>query len=273
MARHFGRWPKRWAGGTLLAVIAALLGQGTARAGEATIAVAANFQETSHALVDAFEERSEHRIKLSFGSTGQFYAQIRHGAPFDAFFAADMERPERLEQEGATVLGSRFTYAEGKLVLWSAKPGYVVGDGEVLREGDYEHIALAEPKLAPYGLAAQQTLMEFGLWKTLQEGGRLVMGQSIGQTHQMVASASVPLGFVALSQIQRPGQEVGGSHWVVPAKFYEPIVQQAVLIHDTPAARAFLEFVRGPAARRVIESYGYQVPTEPTAQPQAAVAE
>ena len=273
MTQRFGSRLHGWTAGALLVAGAILLGAGAARADEAKIAVAANFQDTSRELVKAFEAHSGHRIKLSFGSTGQFYAQIRHGAPFDAFFAADVKRPERLEQERAIVPGSRFTYAEGKLVLWSTKPGYVTGNGEVLRNGDYEHLAIADPKLAPYGLAAQQTLIKLGLWEKLQQENRLVMGQSIGQTHQMVASASVPLGFVALSQVQRPGHAMEGSAWVVPAKLYEPIVQQAVLIHDTPAARAFMKFVRSAAARKIIESYGYQVPADSTAQHQAAAAE
>ncbi|MCO6441364.1 MAG: molybdate ABC transporter substrate-binding protein [Nitrococcus mobilis] len=252
-------------------VSAVLLGHGTAWAAVAKIAVASNFQATAKHLAAAFERQSGDQVKLSFGSTGLFYAQIRHGAPFDAFFAADEERPRRLEREGAIVPGSRFTYAEGKLVLWSTKPDYVLGKGKVLREGGFEHIALANPKLAPYGLAAQQALRELGLWETLQQGDRLVMGQNIGQTHQLVASGSVPLGFVALSQIQRPGQAVQGSYWPVPSKFYEPIIQQAVLIQDTPVARAFLEFARSPPARPIIESYGYQVPVGATAPHRAAV--
>ncbi|EAR22917.1 molybdenum ABC transporter, substrate binding periplasmic protein ModA [Nitrococcus mobilis Nb-231] len=237
-----------------------LLGHGAAWAGVAKIAVASNFQAPAKQLVAAFEQETGDRIKLSFGSTGLFYAQIRHGAPFDAFFAADVERPRRLEQDGAIVPGSRFTYAEGKLVLWSTKPDYMLGNGNVLREGGYEHIALANPKLAPYGLAAQQTLRKLGLWETLQRGDRLVMGQNIGQTHQLIASGSVSLGFMALSQIQRPGQAVQGSYWPVPSTFYEPIVQQAVLIQDIPVARAFLEFIRGPRAGQIIQSYGYEVP-------------
>lgn len=267
MPRFLGR--SSWAGGMFLALGVILLTPGIARADEAKIAVAANFQDTSRELVKAFEAHSKHRIKLSFGSTGQFYAQIRHGAPFDAFFAADVRRPKLLEQEGAIVPGSRFTYAEGKLVLWSTKPGYVTGNADVLRKGDYDHVAIADPKLAPYGLAAQQTLTKLGLWEKLQKEHRLVMEQNIGQTHQVIASASVPLGFVALSQVQRPGHAVEGSSWVVPAKFYEPIVQQAVLIHDTPVARAFMQFVRSAAARKIIESYGYQVPAGSTAQHQA----
>lgn len=272
MRGYFGRWLKSWPGLALLVICTVLLSHGVARADEAKIAVAANFQDTSRELVKAFEAHSGHRIKLSFGSTGQFYAQIRHGAPFDAFFAADVRRPKLLEQGGTIVPGSRFTYAEGKLVLWSTKPGYVIGNGSVLRKGDYEHLAIADPKLAPYGLAAQQTLIKLGLWEKLQEENRLVIGQSIGQTHQVVASASVPLGFVALSQVQRPGHEMEGSSWVVPSNYYEPIVQQAVLIHDTPAARTFMKFVRGAAARKIIESYGYQVPASSIAPHQTAVS-
>lgn len=273
MSFFWGRRSKSWAGMALLVIGAVLLGHGAAWAAAAKIAVASNFQATAKQLATAFERQTGDRVELSFGSTGLFYAQIRHGAPFDAFFAADVERPRRLEQEGAIVPGSRFTYAEGKLALWSTKPDYVLGNGKVLRKGDYEHIALANPKLAPYGLAAQQTLRELGLWESLQQGDRLVMGQNIGQTHQMIASGSVPFGFVALSQIQRPGHAVEGSYWSVPSKFYEPIVQQAVLIQDTPVARAFLEFARGPRARPIIESYGYEVPAGATQPQRPAVAE
>lgn len=244
-------------------ILAAGLAVGTppAVAGEVIAAVASNFQATAGQLAAAFERQTGHQVRLSFGSTGQLYAQIRNGAPFDVFFAADEARPRKLDAAGIAIEGSRFTYARGRLVLWSARPDYVVGDGKVLREGGYRHIAIANPKLAPYGRAAKQALMRLGLWETLQDDGRLVMGQNIGQTHQLIASTSVPLGFVALSQIQQPGHDVEGSHWPVPPELHEPIVQQAVLIHDTPAARALVAFVRGETGRRIIDSYGYAAPT------------
>ncbi len=251
----------RWQRVTLLAVLLLVVCSATGGvAGELTIAVASNFQVTAKQLATAFERETGHQVQLSFGSTGLLYAQIHHGAPFDIFFAADEERPRQLEAEGVAVERSRFTYAYGQSVLWSAKPGYILGNGEVLRKGNYAHIALANPKLAPYGLATQQTLTKLGLWERLRQEGRLVMGQNIGQTHQMIASGSVPLGFVALSQIQRPDHRLEGSYWVIPARLYKPIVQQAVLLHETPLAWTFLAFVRSDQGRRIIKSHGYTIP-------------
>jgi molybdate transport system substrate-binding protein len=169
-----------------------------------------------------------------------------------------VERPRRLESEGVAVPGSRFTYAVGRLVLWSAKPGVVDPKGDVLRNGDFRKLAIANPTLAPYGAAARQLLLAMDLWDRLQ--GRLVVGQNIGQTHQFVASGNAELGLVALSQVEAPGRPLKGSHWIVPRRLYEPIQQQAVRLDESRAARRFMEFVRGPEAARIIESYGYGVP-------------
>lgn len=248
-----------------------LLAQGAASAATVKLAVAANFRASAEALAAAFERETGNDVKLAFASTGVLYAQIRHGAPFDAFLAADRERPRRLEAEGAGVPGSRFTYARGRLALWSAQPGYALHDGNVLREGDFEHIALANPELAPYGRAAKQTLQAFERWAALREAGRVVMGQNIGQTHQMIASGAVTLGFVALSQIKQPGRDVVGSYWVVPADRHAPIEQQALLLRDAPAPRAFLRFMRTPAGRELIEAYGYRIPARTAALHRAAV--
>lgn len=264
------RWPRTRAAAALAMI---LLGQGVASAATVKLAVASNFRASSEQLAAAFERQTGNTVRLTFGSTGVLYAQIRHGAPFDAFFAADIERPRRLEQEGAIVPGTRFTYAQGALALWSAQPDYELANGKVLRTGDFDHIALANPELAPYGRAAKQTLQAFKRWKTLRQAGRLVMGQNIGQTHQMIASGSVALGFVALSQIKQPRHEVAGRYWPVPAKLYAPIEQQAVLLRDAPAASAFLIFVRGPVGREIIESYGYQIPTGSIARRSSAAAE
>ena len=255
-----------------LAMIAMIaLAPGAASAATVRLAVAANFRASAEALAAAFERETGNDVKLAFASTGVLYAQIRHGAPFDAFLAADSERPRRLAAEGAGVPGTRFTYARGRLALWSGQPDHALREGNVLREGDFAHIALANPELAPYGRAAKQTLQAFKRWAALREAGRVVMGQNIAQTHQMIASGAVALGFVALSQIRQPGHDVGGSYWVVPADRHAPIEQQALLLRDAPAPRAFLRFLRDPAGREIIEAYGYQVPAPTTALHRAAV--
>jgi len=226
---------------------------------EIRIAVAANFSSAAEALTVAFESQTEHEIGLIFGSTGRHYAQIRNGAPFDIFLAADVLHPRLLEDDDLAISGTRFTYARGALVLWSPLEGFVDGRGEVLTDGDYRHLAMANPDLAPYGLAARQVLESLGLWKQLQGG--IVRGENVGQAFQFVASGNAELGFVALSQITRPGHEIrAGSSWRVPQQLYVPIDQQAALLTDTAAAREFLEFIRSEAARAIIHQFGYTVP-------------
>ncbi len=219
-----------------------------------TVAVASNFRETAQVLAAEFERRSGHRVRLAFGSTGRHYAQIVHGAPFAVFLAADDERPARLEREGRAVAGSRFTYALGRLVLWSPRPGRVDGAGRVLEEGGFRRLALANPRLAPYGRAAREVLRRRGLWRRLRP--RLVMGENVAQALQFVHSGNAGLGFVALAQVR----DAGGSRWEVPAQEYTPIRQQAVLLEERPAARGFLEFLRSPAGRDIIRAHGYHLP-------------
>jgi molybdate transport system substrate-binding protein len=231
----------------------------TAPADDIRVAVATNFAAPVQAIVARFAEITHNRVVLAFGSTGKHYAQIKNGAPFAAFLAADSERPARLEEEGVAVAGSRFTYAVGRLVLWSPREGYVDPEGRVLTDGDYRHLAIANPVLAPYGRAAQQVLQARGLWEGLQRG-RLVRGEDIGQTFQFVRSGNVELGFVASSQVKRPGHAPQGSWWEVPQSLYRPIEQQAVLLQEGPTARAFLAFLRGEEARSIIADYGYGLP-------------
>jgi molybdate transport system substrate-binding protein len=230
------------------------------RAGEVMVAVAANFAAPMKQIAADFERDSGHRAKLSFGGTGKLYAQIRNGAPFDVFLAADDTTPARLESEGGTVAGSRFTYAIGRLVLWSANEKTVDDKGDVLRQGRFANIALANPKLAPYGTAALETLTSLKLADALQP--KFVMGENIGQTHQFVASGNALLGFVALSQVMKEGKLAGGSAWIVPPDLYAPIRQDAVILargRDNPAATALVQYLRSDKARIVIRSFGYDL--------------
>jgi len=231
-----------------------------AQAGEVSAAVAANFTGPMQALAVAFEQETGHKAVLSFGSTGQFYAQIKNGAPFDVFLAADDATPAKLEAEGATVSGSRFTYAIGALALWSAKEGFVDDKGAVLSKGAFAHLAIADPEKAPYGAAAVETLKSLGQYEALRP--KLVTGNNIAQAHQFVTTGNAPLGFVALSQVYKDGKLTSGSAWIVPETLYKPILQDAVLLtkgKDNPAAAALLQFLKGAKAAAIIKSYGYQL--------------
>ena len=224
-------------------------------ADEITVAVATNFAGAMNALVERFEATSGHDVLVSSGSTGGHYAQIKNGAPFEAFFAADTERPRLLEAEGLAVPGSRFLYAVGRVALWSARANYVDADGRVLETADFRHLAIANPELAPYGAAARDVLTARGLWDRLQP--RLAMGQDIGQAYGFVQTGNAELGFVAWAQLKQPGREIAGSYWLVPESLHRPIEQEAVLLRDVPAARALLEFVKSSEAREIIRGYGY----------------
>lgn len=228
-----------------------------AQAAEVQVAVAANFTAPMQRIVPLFEADTGHKARLAFGSTGRFYAQIRNGAPFDVLLAADDETPARLEREGQG--GSRFTYAIGKLVLWSKQPALVDAQGEVLRSGRFEKIALADPRLAPYGAAAIETLTKLGLIDTLRP--KFVQGENIAQTWQFIATENAQLGFVALSQVWADGKLKEGSAWRVPSTLYTPIRQDALLLNkgrDNAAASALLQYLRGDKARAIIRAYGYE---------------
>lgn len=244
---------------TFITAAALVLMAGPAGAETVSVAVAANFTDATRDIVPLFEQATGHTVKVSFGSTGKLYSQIEHGAPFEVFLAADMRRPEKAEKEGLAVAGSRFTYARGKLVMWSAESGLFEDGEQYVKQGDYARAAIANPKTAPYGLAAQQVLERLGVWDAQQS--KLVRGDSIAQTFQFVATHNAKVGFVAYSQVKGwPGEP--GSLWVIPDNYYQPIEQQAVLLkkgEDNPAAKAFLEFLQGKAATAVIESYGYGV--------------
>lgn len=245
---------------TIVVGLAALSTATMAQAGEVQVAVAANFTAPMKLIAAEFERSSGHKALLSFGGTGKFYAQIRNGAPFEILLAADAETPRRLEQEGLGVAGSSITYAVGKLALWSADAGLVDAKGEVLTSGNYRHIAIASPKLAPYGAAAQQVLERLGLTTALAP--KIVQGENIAQTYQFIKSGNAELGFVALSQVYAQGAVKEGSVWIVPAALYSPIRQDAVLLmkgKDNPAAAALLQFMRSEQAQAVIKSFGYDL--------------
>lgn len=244
----------------LLTLTAALILSAAAHAETVQIAVAANFTAPARALAEIFARTTGHQAQLSFGATGAFYTQIKNGAPFDILLAADDERPIRLEKEGDTVPGSRFTYATGQLVLWSAKPGFVDDQGAVLKNGNFNKIAIANPKNAPYGAAAVETMDKLGLAAALQP--KLVTGESIGQTYNFIATGNAELGFVALAQVLDGGKLKSGSMWVVPAKYHAPIIQDAVILKraaGNPAARAWMDLLRAPQTKQFIRSYGYEV--------------
>ena len=229
-------------------------------AGEAQVAVAANFAAPMQKIAQAFEQDTGHKLRVSVGSTGGFYAQIKNGAPFEVLLAADDETPLKIEQEGLAVKGSRFTYATGRLVLWSKQAGVVDDKAEVLLQQRFERLAIANPKLAPYGLAAAEVLSKAGLWQSVQP--KLVMGDNIGQTYQFVATGNAPLGFVALSQVWADGKLVQGSGWVVPAHLHKPIKQDAVGLlkgQDNDAAKALLNYLRSDKAKAVIRAHGYEL--------------
>lgn len=246
---------KHGAAACLLATLAS-----GALADDVQVAVAANFLGTMQKLAPVFERESGHKVVMVSGSTGKFYAQIKNGAPFEILLAADDETPERLDNEGAAVEGMRFTYAVGKLVLWSAQPGYVDQQALVLRKNGFQHLALANPKTAPYGAAAVATMKQLGLYE--QIAPKLVQGESIAQAYQFIGSGNAELGFVALSQVWKDGKIAEGSGWIVPAKLHQPIRQDAVLLKagsGKPGAAALLLFLRSEKAKAIIKSFGYDL--------------
>jgi molybdate transport system substrate-binding protein len=231
-----------------------------AQAEEVQVAVAANFAVPMQQIAAGFEKETGHKALLSTGATGKFYAQIKNGAPFQVLLAADDETPAKLEAEGLGVKGSRFTYAVGRLVLWSTKPGLVEEGGKVLATDRFNKLSIANPKLAPYGAAAVEVLNRMGLFAAVEP--RFVQGENIAQTHQFVASGNADLGFVALAQVWKDGKLTGGSGWIVPADLHTPIRQDAVLLTpgaDSTAARALLKYLQGDAARAVIRAFGYDL--------------
>lgn len=235
--------------------IAMFVGVQVASAKDVHLAVAANFTSAMKEISTEFTKESGNKLIVSYGSTGKLYAQVINGGPFEVFLSADQEHPTKLVQEGAAVKETQFTYATGKLVLWSPRKNFVDAKGEVLRSQKYKHLAIAQPKLAPYGAAAQQVLEKMGLEKSLQD--RIVFGENITQAHQFVFTGSAELGFVAYSQVKNDTQ---GSHWVIPQDMYKPLKQDVVLLikgKSNESAKQFLEFLKGEKAKKIIADYGY----------------
>ena len=244
----------------LSALLASMVVAGFAHADEVQVAVAANFTAPMKEIAADFEKATGHKAVLAFGETGKFYAQIKNNAPFEILLAADDETPTKLAKEGAAEAASQFTYAKGKLVLWSAKAAIVDDKGDVLKTSGFDHIALANPKLAPYGAAAVEAMKSLGVYDSLAP--KFVTAENIGQAFQFVKSGNALLGFVALSQVTKDNKISEGSAWVVPANLYAPIKQDAIVLDKgkgKAAVEALMKFLRGDSAAKIIKSYGYDL--------------
>lgn len=231
-----------------------------AQAAEIRVAVASNFSAPMKVIAQAFERETGHTVSLAFGATGQFYAQIRNGAPYAVLLAADEAIPAKLESERLGVAGTRFTYATGRLVLWSKRENLVDNRGDILRSGAFDKIAIAHPKLAPYGAAAMEVVEKMGLTSAL--ASKIVEGSNIGQTFQFVSSENASIGFVALSQVFEGGKIKEGSGWIVPSNMHKPIQQDAIVLNagkDNAAAQALMQYLRSDKAKAVIRSFGYEL--------------
>ncbi|GAA0415579.1 molybdate ABC transporter substrate-binding protein [Cocleimonas flava] len=240
-------------------LIVLITSSASAKADEILIAVASNFKSPIAEIARKFEEETNHKVTLIYGSTGRHYAQIKNGAPFDAFFSADSHRPELLEKEGLIVPGSRFTYALGKVVLWSPQDDLIDQNGSVLSHGRFKRIAMAHPKLAPYGKAAYEVLSNKGVWDAVKT--KVVRGENIGQTFQFVKSANAQLGFVAYSQLKQMNDTITGTYWDIPQSLYSQITQQAVILKNNQATRDFISMMKSASSHSIIHRFGYG--TEP----------
>jgi molybdate transport system substrate-binding protein len=233
------------------------------QAAEVTVAVASNFSLPMRKIVAQFEADFGHKVRLSFGSTGAFYSQIKNGGPFHLLVAADQETPARLEKEGLGLAGTRFTYAQGRLVLWSRQAGLVDREGEILKAGHFQKLALANPKLAPYGVAAMETLSSMGLTEQLKS--KFVQGENISQAYQFVETENAQIGFVAMSQVFFEGKLLKGSAWIVPPQLYSPIQQDAILLlagQQNSVAIELMRYLKTDKAKSVMSAYGYSHPIQ-----------
>jgi molybdate transport system substrate-binding protein len=230
-----------------------------ASAAEVKVAVAANFAQTLKEISTVFEKDTGHKLAITQGSTGKLYAQISQGAPFEIFLSADDETPEKLITEGKAITGTRFTYAIGRLALWSPKPDLVDEGGQVLKTDKFRYLAIANARVAPYGRAAVQVMQKLGVLTSIEP--RVVQGESITQTFQFISTGNAQLGFVALSQINENGKLKSGSAWIVPENMHEQLRQDAVLLNpgkDSAGASAFLNFLKSDKAKKIIAAHGYQ---------------
>jgi molybdate transport system substrate-binding protein len=247
--------------GLISLLLVSLIGAASSvHADEISVAVAANFTAPMQKIAVEFEKDTGHKVVASFGSTGKFYAQIKNGAPFEVLLSADDETPAKLIAENAAIAGSQFTYAIGKLVLWSAKPGVVDDKGDVLKKGDFDHLSIANPKLAPYGTAGVEVMKRLGAYDNVQP--KIVMAENISQAYQFISSGNALLGFVALSQVLKDGK-IEGSSWIIPAKLYTPIRQDAVVLEKgkgKPAALALAKYLKSDKSVAIIKSFGYELP-------------
>jgi molybdate transport system substrate-binding protein len=244
----------------LFSALSILMFSVSAHAAEVSVAVAANFTGPMEKIAPAFETATGHKLKIAYGTVGKFYAQVKNGAPFEVLVSADDETPKRLEKDGLALPETRFTYAIGKLMLWSATPGLVDDQGQVLKRGDFKRLAVANPKTAAYGSAAVAVMKNLGVLETLTP--RLVTGENITQAYQFAATGNAELGFVALSQIYKDGKYSTGSYWAVPIELYPQIRQDAVILakgKDNPAADALMAYLKSDAARKVIRAHGYEL--------------
>lgn len=236
------------------------------------VATASNFSAPLRNIARLFEQQSGHKVTVISASTGKLYAQIMHGAPFDIFLSADSKRAILLEKENRALTNSRFTYAIGQLVLWSPRADYIDKHGNILQhkqllqDPQFRYLAIANPKLAPYGRAAQETLTKLGLKQALQK--KIVRGENISQTFQFVKSGNAQLGLIAYSQLKQPDKAITGSYWLIPEDFYSPIKQQSVLLNPNKASRQFYDFMKSPQSRQIIASFGYKLETDTTSHAQ-----
>ncbi|MGZ8191265.1 MAG: molybdate ABC transporter substrate-binding protein [Methylococcaceae bacterium] len=247
----------------LMLMLAVLLPASNVLSEQVLVAVASNFAKPMEKIAAEFKKTTGHSAELSFGASGKFVAQIENGAPFQVFLSADEKKPEKLTESGFAVAGTRFTYALGTLVLWSAKSGYIDAEGKVLSTGNFKHLAIPDPKLAPYGIAALEILKGMGLTERVQP--LLVLGENISQTQQFISTGNAELGFIALSQVIKDGKIGEGSGWIIPTDKYTPIRQDAVLLKtgvDNPAAKALLDFLESDKALAIIKKYGYGLPKD-----------
>jgi len=229
--------------------------------GEINVAVASNFAAPMERIVALFQKESGYTVKISLGSSGKLYSQIKSGSPFDLLLSADETIPKRLIQDGQAIGSSRFVYALGKMVLWSPQPGFVDVRGAVLNKGNFTKLAIADPKFSPYGLAAKETLEKLVMWNAMQE--KLIKGENVTQTYQLAASENADLAFISLSQVMRDGKIADGSWWLVPSEMHNPIRQSAVMLagaKDKIAAQAFLDFLKSNKAIAIIRNFGYELP-------------